>query len=269
MAGDSPSRTHRSLVAGPIGGVFALQPRHFQGPLHDLAQPDALHRLFDEGERPLLDRLDGGFDIAVGTDHDHRRQRMIGAYPLQQVHAAQAALAEPEIEQDQIGFFGFGFGESRIGVGCGANRVSAILECVTHDLEIVDPIVNDKNICHRCVPSAPGPGSGDDRCHMRKGQWQAQAHPRSGPFPGIQQLDRTTMGLDRPADDGQAQSDAVGTVRTIRLQQAVAVHGREADAAVLDLDLRGLVDRPQPDLDPVRGWVFPAAVSFSCRARTA
>ena len=71
---------HRLGFAGGAAPQFddlALQLRGLQRPFCDQDQPIGLERLFDIVVGAPADRRDGGLDIAVARDHDHRHLWML------------------------------------------------------------------------------------------------------------------------------------------------------------------------------------------------
>ena len=60
-------------------GNFAPQPVGFGRAADEMEQPVGLERLLDEVDRAFADRGDGGVEIAVAGDHQHRQGRGRGA----------------------------------------------------------------------------------------------------------------------------------------------------------------------------------------------
>ena len=81
---------------------LALEPRGFQRAVGDQHQPVGLERLLDEVVGALLDRRDGGFDVAVAGDHHHRQIRMLGLDVAEQLQAVELAALQPDVEEDQV-----------------------------------------------------------------------------------------------------------------------------------------------------------------------
>ena len=59
--------------------ILAPQPVGFGRAADQMEQPLGLERLFDEVDRAFADRGDGGVEIAVAGDHQHRQGRVAAA----------------------------------------------------------------------------------------------------------------------------------------------------------------------------------------------
>src|SRR6185312_3285553 len=75
---------------------------------------------------------------------------------------------------------------------------------------------------------------------------EAQDHLGPRPFGRVLHDQQPAMLLHAPLDDGQAEARALLAGRDLRLGQAVAVLGGQADAVVLDLERHLLVVDHQP-----------------------
>ena len=74
---------------------LAVGERVVDGEQHALER----QRLLEEVVRAEARGADGGVDVAVAGDHDHRR-RAGGLQPLQHGHAVDAR--QPEVEEDEV-----------------------------------------------------------------------------------------------------------------------------------------------------------------------
>ncbi len=82
---------------------LALEPRRFQRAVGHQHQSVGLERLLDEVVGALLDRRDGGFDIAVARDHHDGQIGMLGLDVAEELQAVELAALQPDIEEDEIG----------------------------------------------------------------------------------------------------------------------------------------------------------------------
>jgi len=66
-----------------------------------MQKPVRLERLFDEIRCPLANGGDGGVDIAVAGDHQHRNGRIPPLYLVQQFQAIEPGTLQPDVQQHQ------------------------------------------------------------------------------------------------------------------------------------------------------------------------
>ena len=92
----------------PLLVQLAAQPLHLGSQvrvLHRLAQDELqllqVERLREVLARPGLHRLDGGFHVAVGGEHDDRERQALAAHPAQHFHAV--GLGHAVVEQHRVG----------------------------------------------------------------------------------------------------------------------------------------------------------------------
>src|SRR5579864_2376188 len=128
------------------GFVFVAQASRFDRPLDDEHQAIGLEGLLDEVIGTDLDRRDGRFDIAVATDHDHRKLRQLALHDLQYFKSVKLAALQPDIEHDERGLARAN-GRERFGAIARLSRfISFVAEYPAHQAADIGLIVNDNNV---------------------------------------------------------------------------------------------------------------------------
>jgi hypothetical protein len=99
----------------PQAAVLALEIGRFQGALDHQQQAIGLERLFQELVGPALDGADGGLDVAVARDHDHRQVGVQGLDHVEQLQPVHAAALHPDVQDQQGGLAGPQGGQRLVG----------------------------------------------------------------------------------------------------------------------------------------------------------
>ncbi len=96
--------------------VLPAQGGRLQGALHDQQQAVGLERLLQEVIGAALDGADGGLDVAVAGDHDHRQVGIELLDHVEQLQAVHAAALHPDVQDEQRGLARADAGQGLLGV---------------------------------------------------------------------------------------------------------------------------------------------------------
>ena len=137
---------HRALaqlahLALQLGGLQRAQ-RHQQ-------QPVGLERLLDVVVGAALDGGDGGLDVAVARDDDHRQVGVGLLDDVEHLQAVEAAALQPDIEDDELRAALLDGLEGLIGIARQTRAVTVVLQEAGDHLADVGLVVDDQDVrCH-------------------------------------------------------------------------------------------------------------------------
>ncbi len=145
--------------------ILATQAVGLGRPSDEIDQPLRLERLLDEVDRPFPHRGDGGVEIAMAGDHQHRDGGIAALDLLQQLQAVETRALQPDVEQHHRWPALLDRVESRIAVGRGAHGIAFVLEHPAHQLADVGLVVHHQHFKRHYSPPSPSslsssPGGG-------------------------------------------------------------------------------------------------------------
>ena len=140
--------------------ILAPQPVGLGRAVDEVEQPLGLERLFDEVDRAFADRGDGGVEIAVARDHQHRQGRVAALDLLQQLQPVEPRALQPDVEQHQRRAPVLDRVERRRAVGGRAHRIALVLEHAADELANVGFVVDHQHFKrHQLLLRRSSPGS--------------------------------------------------------------------------------------------------------------
>jgi hypothetical protein len=139
----------------PQAAVLALELGRFQGPVDHQQQAVGLERLFQELVGAALDGADGGLDVAVARDHDHRQVGVQLLDHVEQLQPVHAAALHPDVQDQQRGLAGPQGPQRLVGIGGHPHRVALILQDAGHQFADIDLVVDHKHVSAHIISSTP------------------------------------------------------------------------------------------------------------------
>ena len=133
--------------------ILAPQPIGLGGAVDEVDQPLGLERLLDEVDRPFPHRGDGGVEVAVARDHQHRDGRIAALDLLQQLQPVEPRSLQPDVEQHHRRAPLLDRVERGGAVGRGAHRIALVLEHAADQVADVGLIVHYQHFKrHQLLP---------------------------------------------------------------------------------------------------------------------
>ena len=144
--------------------VLAAQALRFGRPGDQVQELLRLERLFDEVHRAATDRRNGGVDIAVAGEYQHRQVGLARLDCIEHLQSVARRSVQPDIQQDEARPARVHHGKRRFAIAGGAAFVALVAQNARNQVANVAFVVDDQNIechsvCSQKCHSPPSPGS--------------------------------------------------------------------------------------------------------------
>ena len=153
--------------------VLALERRLFQGAVNDDQQAIGLEGFFDEVVGAALQRADGGFDVAVARDHDHRQVRIEILDQVEQLKPVHTAALHPDIQNHQGGLSRLDGRQRHVGVRGRPDRIALVFQEARDEVADIRLVVDHQHVridlaAHQAASSCVGPEGRSFRGNLRQ-----------------------------------------------------------------------------------------------------